>query len=99
MTFRVLLSLKPSQIDIDAVDEDGWTPLHAAIYWGNMDVATQLVDHGADVDKKTTSVSTIAHMRGTTVYTMALVQFKLTAITKIMCNNQCACTYNLWELS
>ena len=50
---RVLLSLKPSQVDIDAEDEDGWTPLHAAVYWGNAEIAEELVDHGADVNKKT----------------------------------------------
>ena len=50
---RVLLSLKPSQVDIDAEDEDGWTPLHAAVYWGNAEIAEDLVDHGADVNKKT----------------------------------------------
>ena len=38
----VLLSLRSSQIDIDAEDEDGWTALHAAVYWGNMGVAEEL---------------------------------------------------------
>ena len=54
---RVLLSLRPSQIDVDAEDDDGWTPLHAAIYWGNMGVAEELVINGADVNKKTHQVS------------------------------------------
>lgn len=49
----VLLSLKSSQIDVDAEDEDGWTALHAAVYWGNMDLAEELVMHGASVNKKT----------------------------------------------
>ena len=51
------MSLKPSQIDINAKDEDGWTPLHAAVYWGNMVIAEELVIHGADVNKKTTLVN------------------------------------------
>lgn len=49
----MLLSLKPSQVDIDAEDDDGWTPLHAAVYWGNMGIAEELVVHGADVGRKT----------------------------------------------
>ena len=40
-------------MDVDAEDDDGWTALHAAIYWGNMDVAEELVMHGADINKKT----------------------------------------------
>ena len=44
-------------MQLDAEDEDGWTPLHAAVYWGNFSVAEELVAHGADLDRKTTSVS------------------------------------------
>ena len=51
--FSVLLSLRSSQIDIDAEDNDGWTALHAAVYWGNMEVAEELVMHGASVNQKT----------------------------------------------
>ena len=40
-------------MDVDAEDDDGWTALHAAIYWGNMDVAEELVTHGANINKKT----------------------------------------------
>jgi protein phosphatase 1 regulatory subunit 12A len=47
------VSLKASQVEVDAEDDDGWTPLHAAVYWGNFTVAEQLVAHGADLDKKT----------------------------------------------
>jgi len=53
---RVLLSLKASQVQVDAVDEDGWTPLHAAVYWGNFEAAELLVTHGAQIDKKTNAV-------------------------------------------
>ncbi len=43
---------------MDAEDEDGWTPLHAAVYWGNFAAAEELVAHGADINKKTKSVRT-----------------------------------------
>jgi len=56
-THRVLLSLKSWQIQVDARDEDYWTPLHAAVYWGNMDAAEELVLHGADLEAVTKSVS------------------------------------------
>ena len=44
-------------IDTDAVDDDGWTPLHAAVYWGNMDAAELLVEKGANVNASTLNVS------------------------------------------
>ena len=56
-THRVLLCLKSSQIMVDTEDEDGWTPLHAAVYWGNMEAAEELVLHGADLTMKTKAVS------------------------------------------
>lgn len=59
----VLLSLKSSQIDIDAEDDDGWTALHAAVYWGNMDIADELVMHGANVNKKTKLVRHLPYSR------------------------------------
>ena len=54
LTSRVLLALKSCQVD--ALDEDGWTPLHAAVYWGHMEAAELLVMHGADLDAKTKAV-------------------------------------------
>ena len=54
---RVFFSIKNSQAQLDAQDDDGWTPLHAAVYWGNMDAAEMLVLHGADMDAVTKAVS------------------------------------------
>lgn len=42
---------------VDATDDDGWTPLHAAVYWGQMDAAEKLVEHGANVNVITGNVS------------------------------------------
>lgn len=46
-----------SEIDFSSDDEDGvlaenyfWRPLHIAARWGHNDIATLLLDHGADVD-------------------------------------------------
>lgn len=52
--YRVLMEMK---VDIDPLDDDGWTPLHAAIYWRNMEAAELLVSHGADITRTTVSVS------------------------------------------
>ena len=51
----MLLSIKMT--DVNAEDEDGWTPLHAAVYWGNMEAAELLVNNGADVNRSTNAVS------------------------------------------
>ncbi len=45
------------KVDIDVLDNDGWTPLHAAVYWRNMEAAELLVSHGADITLVTSSVS------------------------------------------
>lgn len=53
---RVLLSVQSIVNAIDSRDEDGWTPLHAAIYWENMDAAKLLVQKGASVNAVTKTV-------------------------------------------
>ena len=42
---------------LNAEDKDGWTPLHAAVFWGNMEIAEQLVQSGADLMRMTQAVS------------------------------------------
>ena len=34
---------------IDAVDNNGWTPLHTAVRWGRKEIVEMLIDAGADV--------------------------------------------------
>jgi hypothetical protein len=36
------------ETDINAQDESGWTPLHRAVYSGEIDVVRFLIDQGAD---------------------------------------------------
>ena len=43
--------------DIDARDDDGWTPLHAAVYWESVESAELLVLSGANMYAKTDAVS------------------------------------------
>ena len=51
--------LSTDGVDTDAADDDGWTPLHAAVYWGNMDAAELLVEKGANVNASTNNVRAI----------------------------------------
>ena len=44
-------------MDVNALDNDNWTPLHAASHWGHEKAAKILADHGADFDKKSKLVS------------------------------------------
>ena len=43
--------------NIDSRDEDGWTALHAAVYWENMEAAVMLVKKGASINLVTKTVS------------------------------------------
>ena len=38
--------------DVNAKDEDGWTPLHEAAIKGQKEIAELLIDKGADVNAK-----------------------------------------------
>jgi len=37
---------------LSAKDRDGWEPLHAAAYWGQVHLVELLVAHGADLNGK-----------------------------------------------
>lgn len=51
--FSVLLQ---ADVDINAKDNDGWTPLHAAAHWCQDEVCKALVEHMCDMDIKNNSV-------------------------------------------
>lgn len=38
---------------MNAVDNDGWTPAHAAACWGQVAVLELLAKHGVDLERKT----------------------------------------------
>lgn len=38
---------------ISVVDNDGWTPLHVATFWGHQKAIEILLEHGADINLKT----------------------------------------------
>jgi len=43
--------------NINSVDNDGWTPLHAAAHWDKHDVIQFLLDKNADLDAKNYAVN------------------------------------------
>lgn len=43
-------------VDINAKDNDGWTPLHAAVHWGQSDACEVLADHGANFSARSNAV-------------------------------------------
>ncbi|CAI8045836.1 Protein phosphatase 1 regulatory subunit 12A [Geodia barretti] len=56
---EVLLSQQTMVNNIDSRDEDGWTALHAAVYWENMEAAVMLVKKGASINLVTKTGDTI----------------------------------------
>nr|WEL12762.1 protein phosphatase 1 regulatory subunit 12 [Halisarca dujardinii] len=51
--------LKARKSMLDSLDRDGWSPLHAAVYWGEFAAAEMLVLHGADFTATTTLGKTV----------------------------------------
>jgi protein phosphatase 1 regulatory subunit 12A len=47
---KVLSLLLAGRADVDRQDNDGWSPLHAACYWGKKEAAQMLIASMADMD-------------------------------------------------
>ena len=55
-------SLLGQGVDVNAKEEDGWTPLHHAVFWSNnVDILKCLVSRGADVNAKNNDGETPLH--------------------------------------
>ncbi|MBC6497904.1 MAG: ankyrin repeat domain-containing protein [Alphaproteobacteria bacterium GM7ARS4] len=58
---RVERLLADGVVDVHARDKDGRTPLHCAVYKGNLDVIRLLLDGGADVNAQNVHGNTALH--------------------------------------
>ncbi|CAG5122581.1 unnamed protein product [Candidula unifasciata] len=45
--------LMDQHVSVDPRDNESWQPVHAAAYWGQLDILELLVQNGADLDSKT----------------------------------------------
>jgi ankyrin repeat protein len=43
-------------VNINSIDNDGWTPLHAAAHWDKHDIIKYLIDRNADLEAKNYAV-------------------------------------------
>jgi ankyrin repeat protein len=57
--FRLLIR---AGANINSIDNDGWTPLHAAAHWDKHDVIKYLMEKNADLDAKNYAVRTIFYL-------------------------------------
>ncbi len=51
--FRLLIR---AGANVNSIDNDGWTPLHAAAHWDKHDVIKYLIEKNADLDAKNYAV-------------------------------------------
>ncbi|XP_070190171.1 protein phosphatase 1 regulatory subunit 12A-like isoform X4 [Littorina saxatilis] len=56
---NVMNVLLQAGADINARDNDGWTPLHAAVHWGQEESCQLLVEHMCDMDIKNNASHTV----------------------------------------
>lgn len=54
LLFSILLQ---ARCDVNAQDYDGWTPLHGASHWGQLEASKLLVESFCDMDIKNYAVS------------------------------------------
>jgi hypothetical protein len=66
-------------LPVDAKNENGETPLYAASWWGNTDVALLLIEKGADVNVKDSIDATILHRVASNCKAVDVVQALLDA--------------------
>ena len=55
--FYFSLLLQIGTTDVNVRDNDGWTPLHAAVHWGSKTACELLTEAGANFDLKNNNVS------------------------------------------
>ena len=61
MLFFVCSLLIQAGADVNAIDNDSWTALHAASHWGHKEAAEILAEALADMDLKNKLVSVGTH--------------------------------------
>jgi len=49
---KVVEFIKPSPSIVNECSEDGWTPLHLAAYFGQKEIASFLLESGADIHSR-----------------------------------------------
>eukprot|EP01103_Thecamoeba_quadrilineata_P017207 TRINITY_DN6003_c0_g1_i1.p1 TRINITY_DN6003_c0_g1~~TRINITY_DN6003_c0_g1_i1.p1 ORF type:complete len:566 (+),score=53.35 TRINITY_DN6003_c0_g1_i1:35-1732(+) len=63
---KYILTSYKSKIDLDALDNNNWTPLFCALNKGHLEIADMLLKHGADVGNKTNTDATALHLLAVT---------------------------------
>ncbi len=87
-----MLKQKVVLIDINSVDEDGWTALHLATNEGQFAIVTLLLEAGANVGAKTKQLKTALHIaccRGDLRTAKLLMQYKADLAAQDIEGNTC----------
>jgi ankyrin repeat protein len=89
----ILKALQRDKSMVDLKDNDGWTPLHVAVFLGSMDSVRLLLDSNADPFARTNTGLTALHLacsrRGSPVVVSTCMKLLAGAIAK----NKQGCTY------
>jgi len=71
---KIILALKGHGCSLDCVDEEGYTPLHIACKYGHQEMASLLLDNGANFDLKDRSGKTALHLASSPQIVQLLLQ-------------------------
>jgi len=72
---------------IDPHDRWGYTPLHWAAWFGNIEIVGYLISHGADINKKTKQGDTALHLAACKKHTATVEYLLELGIDKHLTNN------------
>jgi len=71
---KIIIALKAHQCSLDCLDEEGNTPLHIACKYGHQEMASLLLEQGANFDLKDRSGKTALHLASTPQIVQLLLQ-------------------------
>ena len=59
---KYLLENKEIKQKLEARQKNGWTALHIAAFYGNLEILKELINQGADINAATNNEETILHL-------------------------------------
>ena len=74
---KYLLENKEIKQNLEAKDKAGWTPLHRAVFVGNLEILEELINQGADINSENNYKQTVLHISSSENPNKELIKYLL----------------------